>query len=91
MTDSPQQHLQAEQGTVRCFVVEASRHNPSTHQGHGRLNLAERELCATQAATSRSARDLLQRGYWVEVFGRDSCELLAGPFDPEQALPAYIV
>ena len=42
-------------------------------------------------ATIRRVRFFLARGYWIEVYDDDSKELLAGPFDPDQAAPAYIV
>ena len=51
----------------------------------------DRETHASRAATNRRARFFLQRGLWVEVYDGDTKELLAGPFDPDQAAPAYIV
>jgi len=49
--------------------------------------LADFEIRATRTATNQLTRDFLQRGYWVEVYDEDTKELLAGPFDPDQAAP----
>ena len=82
-------------GAGRRFVVEASNSDPATRHGLGngsrRDNLADFEIHATRAATNQRARFFLQRGHWVEVYDDDTKELLAGPFDPDQAAPAYIV
>jgi hypothetical protein len=73
----------------RRFVVEARNSDPSDGHEHG--NLADFEIHATRTATNQRARYFLQRGYWVEIYDDDTRELLAGPFDPDQAAPAYIV
>jgi len=82
-------------GAGRRFVVEASNSDPATCQGlgsgSGRDNLADFEIHATRTATNQRARYFLRRGHWVEVYDDDTKELLAGPFDPDQAAPAYIV
>ena len=78
-------------GAGRRFVVEASNSDPATRHGHERDNLADCEIHATRAATNQRARFFLQRGHWVEVYDDETGELLAGPFDPDQAAPAYIV
>ena len=82
-------------GGGRRFVVEASNIDPATCHGlgHGnpRYNLADFEIHATRTTTNQRARFFLQRGHWVEVYDDDTKELLAGPFDPDQAAPAYIV
>ena len=44
-----------------------------------------------RTVTNQRARYFLQRGYWVEIYDDDTRELLAGPFDPDQSAPAYIV
>ena len=75
----------------RRFVVEASKSDPATRHGHERDNLADCEIHATRTATNQRARFFLRRGHWVEVYDDDTKELLAGPFDPDQAAPAYIV
>ena len=76
-------------GFGRRFVVEASNSDPATR--HERDNLADFEIHATRTATNQRARFFLQRGHWVEVYDNDTKELLAGPFDPDQTAPAYIV
>jgi hypothetical protein len=75
----------------RRFVVEASNSEPATRHGHERDNLVDCEICATRKAANQRARFFLRRGHWVEVYDRDTKELLAGPFDPDRAAPAYIV
>lgn len=82
-------------GAGRRFVVEAGNSDPATRHSLGcgdrRDNLADCEIHATRTATNQRARLFLQRGYWVEVYDDETRELLAGPFDPDQAAPAYIV
>ena len=75
----------------RRFVVEASNSDPAARHGHERADLADCEIHATRTATNQRALFFLQRGHWVEVYDDDTKELLAGPFDPDQAAPAYIV
>jgi len=43
------------------------------------------------AAAVVLTRSLHALGLWVEVFDLDSGELVAGPFDPDELLPRYIV
>ena len=78
-------------GFGRRFVVEASNSDPNTRHDHERGNLADCEIHATRTTTNQRARFFLQRGHWVEVYDDDTKELLAGPFDPDQAAAAYIV
>jgi hypothetical protein len=73
----------------RRFVVEAGNIDPSKqHQHDERI---DRELHTCRTATNRAARSFLQRGLWVEVYDDETKELLAGPFDPDQPAPSYIV
>ena len=78
-------------GDSRRFVVEASNSDPAIRHGHERDNLVDFEIHTTRTATNQRARFFLQRGHWVEVCDDATKELLAGPFDPDQAAPAYIV
>jgi len=82
-------------GAGRRFVVEASNSDPATCQGLGsgsrRDSLADLEIHGTRTATNQRARYFLRRGHWVEVYDDDTKELLAGPFDPDQTAPVYIV
>jgi hypothetical protein len=75
----------------RRYVVEAGNSDPVAQHQHERDDLIDRGLHATRAAANQAARSFLQRGLWVEVYDDDTKELLAGPFDPDQAAPAYIV
>lgn len=73
------------------FVVEASPSDPSGREGYARDNLMDYEVCPTRPKASEQAQRYLRSGYWVEVYDLESNELLAGPFDPDQPLPTYIV
>lgn len=91
---SKQQHARAshhqpdQKGVAMNFRINVSTANPSTNVRNALLDTTE----ATDRATvNKVARNFLERGYWVEVFDAESSELLAGPFDPDQALPGYIV
>ncbi len=75
----------------RSFVVEAGNHEPSSQHHHFRERGVDQELHTNRTAANRAARRILDRGMWVEVYDGDTRELLAGPFDPDQAAPAYIV
>jgi hypothetical protein len=73
------------------FVVEASNCDPTNRNSHRHDSIADCETHATRAATNQRARYFLLRGHWVEVYDGDTKELLAGPFDPDQPAPAYII
>ena len=75
----------------RRFVVEAGNADPATQHQHERDELTDRELHTCRSATNLAARSFLQRGLWVKVYDDATKELLAGPFDPDQPAPAYIV
>ena len=75
----------------RRFVVEAGNADPATQHQQEHDELIDRELHTCRSATNRAARSFLQRGLWVEVYDDDKRELLAGPFDPDQPAPSYIV
>ena len=85
MTESPRP------GIGRHFIVEASYSNPTVRHSREGNNLSGIESHATRTATNQRTHYVLQRGYWVEVYDEETRELLAGPFDPDQAAPAYIV
>ena len=76
---------------TRRFVVEAGNIDPATQRQHDRDELIDCELHASRTTANRAARSFLQRGLWVEVYDDDTKELLAGPFDPDQPAPSYIV
>ena len=73
------------------FKVEAGMRDPSAQHHHDLAGLNDHEVHTGRAAANRAARAFLQRGLWVEVYDDDTQELLAGPFDPDQPAPAYIV
>jgi len=74
----------------RRFVVEAGNSDLAARHGHARDNLADCEIHLIRTDANQRARFFLRRGHWVEVYD-DTKELLAGPFDPDQAAPAHIV
>ena len=75
----------------RRFVVEAGNIDPSNQHEHEHDELIDRELHTCRTTASRAARSFLRRGLWVEVYDDETKELLAGPFDPDQPAPSYIV
>ena len=56
-----------------------------------RDNQADYAVHTTRAAANQCARVFLRRGHWVEIYDDATKELLAGPFDPDQAAPKFIV
>ena len=75
----------------RRFVVEAGNADPASQHQHSRDELIDCELHRSRTTANRAARSFLQPGLWVEVYEDDTKELLAGPFDPDQPAPSYIV
>ena len=75
----------------RRFVVEAGNIDPSKQHQHEHDELIDRELHTCRTTANRAARSFLQQGLCVEVYDDETKELLAGPFDPDQATPSYIV
>jgi hypothetical protein len=72
-------------------VVESRLYDPRTDQGARPHAFVGAEPCATRDAATRVAHALLQCGLWVEVFDAESREVLAGPFDPNQNPPRYVI
>ena len=75
----------------RRFVVEAGNIDPSKQHQHEHDELIDRELHTSRTTANRAVRSFLRRGLWVEVYDDETKELLAGPFDPDQPAPSYIV
>ena len=73
------------------FSIEASTTNPEMRQGYERDNLADYSVTTSRAKAAANASAYLRRGLWVEVYNDETKELLAGPLDPDQPTPAYIV
>jgi len=69
------------------FKVVASLRDPS--EAHS-ANHVDEEQAFTRTKAAILAVAYQAQGYWVEVFG-DEGELLAGPLDPDQRIPSYIV
>ena len=75
----------------RRFVVEAGNADPATQHQREHDEPIDRELHTCRTTANRAARSFLRQGLWVEVYDDETKELLAGPFDPDQPAPSYIV
>jgi hypothetical protein len=75
----------------RRSIVQGGNIDPSNQHQHERVEPIDRELHARRTTANRAARSFLRGGLWVEVYDDDTRELLAGPFDPNQPAPSYIV
>ena len=73
------------------FTVEASTSDPRMREGYAKDNLADFDYCTGRSAAITKVRSFHGRGLWVEVYHTDTGELMAGPIDPDQPCPAYIV
>ncbi len=73
------------------FTVEASTSDPRTREGYARDNLADFDCCPDRSSANAKTRHFHRRGLWVEVYHTDTGELMAGPIDPDQPCPSYIV
>ncbi len=73
------------------FIVEASTSDPRLREGYARDNLADYADAPTRPLACVQVRRYWRSGYWVEVYDQVSKELLAGPINPDQPLPTYIV
>ena len=73
------------------YVVEASTSDPATREGYAKDNLANYQVCHSRPQAAEQAARFFRSGYWVEVYHQESGELMAGPIDPDQPLPKYIV
>lgn len=71
--------------------IEARTRNPAERHGYSRDNLADFALPGSRPEATRQSRDYWQRGYWVEVYHESTNELMAGPIDPDEPFPSYIV
>ena len=76
---------------ARRFRLQAYVTNPVECDTNDQGNLVESQFQPDRRRTCQRVRRWLRFGYWVEVFDNESHELVAGPFDPEQAAPSYIV
>lgn len=74
-------------GNAMKFRIDVSTANPSTSVCNALVDTTE---ASDRATVTKVVRNFLERGYWVEVFDAESRELLAGPFDPDQGMPACI-
>jgi hypothetical protein len=68
--------------------IEVSKRNPSEHDERG--NLIVTHTTRSRSEAKKHALFCLQRGYWVEIYDDASGELLAGPLDPDERLPATL-
>lgn len=77
--------------SLKSYRIEASTTNPETRTGYERGNLHDYFVVLDRSKANGHARSFWSSGYWVEVYDNESNELLAGPIDPDAALPSYIV
>ena len=73
------------------FRIEASTTNPETRQGFERDNLQDYEITTAREKVRQQTIRYLRRGYWVEIYNNGTDELFAGPYDPDQPEPAFIL
>lgn len=70
------------------YRIDVSKRNPTEGDGNS-LTASESTFMRRRAALI--AAGFIKQGYWVEVFDDDSGELLAGPFDPDERTPSFIL
>lgn len=70
------------------FCVEGRTADPRTVDGGD--SLTEYQPTQTASEAERFARAYHRRGLWAEIFSQDTKKLLAGPFDPDEAMPKRI-
>ena len=75
----------------RRFRLQAYITNPVECDTNDQGNLVESQFQPDRKRTCQRVRRWLRFGYWVEVYDCESLELVAGPFDPDQPEPSYIV
>jgi hypothetical protein len=75
------------------LCIEASTTNPSQRQSHSETmeNIPATTTTSDRALAIRRVQKYLSRGCWVEVYNDASHELLAGPFDPDEPIPRFII
>lgn len=59
--------------------------------GYVRGNLKTYRIVGSRTQANQCAVNFWMKGYWVEVYDKETGELLAGPLNPDEALPSYIV
>ena len=87
----PREAHQSANGAGRLFWMEASRIDPVTRQSWKREPLAAFTKTDKRDMVRQQTYNYLSRGLWVEVFDLDTKELIAGPFDPDQPMPKFIL
>ena len=76
---------------LRSYRIEASVTNPETRSGFEGRKLHDYLAVLNRTKANDHARNFWSSGYWVEVYDNETNELLAGPIDPDAAIPSYIV
>ena len=74
---------------LKSYRIEASVTNPENTAERG--NLHDDHVAIDRTKANGHARNFWRQGYWVEVYDNETNELMAGPIDPDAALPSYIV
>jgi hypothetical protein len=76
---------------LKSYRIEASITNPENRTGFERGNLHDYHTVIDRKKANGHALNFWRQGYWVEVYDNETNELMAGPFDPDSAIPSYIV
>lgn len=72
-------------------MVEASNLDPVTRQNYKDHPLQGFTKTNLRSLVLRQTENYLKRGLWVEIYNDTTGELIAGPFDPDQPRPKYII
>jgi|LakMenE01Jun11ns_1017448.scaffolds.fasta_scaffold9955867_9 hypothetical protein len=70
------------------YRIDASKRNPT--EAHVN-DVAVSKSTVLRSRAAKIAAGFIKQGYWVEVFDDDSGEQLAGPFDPDERAPSFIL
>ncbi|MDM0078830.1 hypothetical protein QTH90_30795 [Variovorax sp. J2P1-59] len=73
------------------YCVEGRTHDPRTAQGSGGDCVTDYQPVQAKGEAERLAREYHRRGLWVEIYSQVTKELLAGPFDPDEPMPSYVI
>lgn len=92
MTDSPMPFTgnPRVQFKLQRFRVEASVKNPELG-GFSKAHVAESSGADLEREVIRCVANFHSLGLWTEVYSEVTSERLAGPFDPDEPLPYFIL
>jgi len=73
------------------YIVQATNYNPVESNEETYPEIEDFHPVKTKEEVAEYAAKYHRRGLWVEVFHNRTKELIAGPFNPDKALPRFIV